>query len=105
MKTLLIIGAVLLAGCQPNWKPMVRVYIPDSSQPKAAEFIRATVASSSTRNHGDASDEIDALRNAVSDVYGVSTVGIWDCHSGEFIPYDHCTPEQKRVCDEYLLNP
>lgn len=106
-KSIIIIIVILLCiGCSnksPNEKITYRKIIPDSLSTTAADkFIEVLETIKSNDENAVKTECIKSAESVIINLYGVTTIGLYDVTSGEFIPYELCSDEQKKLIDKFL---
>ena len=98
-----------VSGCGKKESVSYKKVIPKSKSDQVAKWINDVVDSSYRygNNGGDLDDPEDVVRQAgwsATDIFGELTIGIYVSDMGGFgifIPYDDCSPRQKKICDDF----
>jgi hypothetical protein len=99
-------AALIGCGTTPDEAITYRNVIPDSLKIAAADKLELLMKAATTQSRVDDEDWDDFIRAAnevVISQYGVPTPGIANKQNWKmFVPYNLCSPAQRRWIDEYL---
>ncbi len=104
MKIILIIFTLIFAGCGTHENVIFYSVVPDSLVPIKAQWESEQIAklTHSTAGRDNFDQAIEEIRNSANDLFKKETIGIGTYSNSQiwiFIPYEHCTPRLKKMCD------